>query len=148
MNYDGFESFGQMFKQAWAQAKSDDGFANKTYEQILEEYEKFFSLDPNAHSERSNVNQSTKGAHCSRDLNLTFAEVVSGVKKILMYFHTVRCESCHGRKVKATKDQESCPKCYGNGESTRTTGDLCPYCFGTGLKSVRCTTCRGDGIIQ
>jgi hypothetical protein len=50
INYEGFESFSQMFKHAWGQARTDDGFANKTYEQILQEYEKFFNLENELHS--------------------------------------------------------------------------------------------------
>ena len=45
-NFDGFNSFSQMFKSAFTDAQDIEQKAAKTYEEILEEYEKFFSLDP------------------------------------------------------------------------------------------------------
>ena len=44
-NFEGFDSFGSMFKQAWGQAHEEEQGSHKSYEQILEEYEKFFSLE-------------------------------------------------------------------------------------------------------
>jgi DnaJ-class molecular chaperone len=45
INFDGFTSFSQVFRSAFT--KEDDAGGNnvKSYEEILEEYERFFSLD-------------------------------------------------------------------------------------------------------
>ena len=42
INYDGFNNFSDMFRSAF---QKEEEMNHKTYEQILEEYEKFFSLD-------------------------------------------------------------------------------------------------------
>lgn len=43
INYDGFTNFQDMFRSAFS---NEEDPIHKTYEQILEEYEKFFSMDP------------------------------------------------------------------------------------------------------
>ena len=45
INFDGFTSFSQVFRSAFSREDSDATQNVKSYEEILEEYEKFFSLD-------------------------------------------------------------------------------------------------------
>lgn len=46
-NFDDFRSFGHMFRSAFQRADQDikDERSDKTYDEILEEYEKFFNLN-------------------------------------------------------------------------------------------------------
>lgn len=104
-----------MFKQAWKEAKSEDSFANKSYEQILEEYEKFFSMEQNVNNERNRVSQKTKGTMVYHNIDLSFAETITGLKRIIGFTRIEKCQSCNGKKVKPTKSQEACSKCHGSG---------------------------------
>lgn len=103
-NFDGFESFSHMFKNAWKSAKSEESYTSKTYEQILEEYERFFSLENELHS-HNHVNAKTKGFDIQSTFEITFAEMITGVKKIIGHDRVVRCDSCHGKKVKVLTEQ-------------------------------------------
>ena len=93
-----------MFKHAWGAAKSEEGFANKSYEQILEEYEKFFNLENEMYSgdSRNSTQVKTKGANVFKKIEHSFAETIVGIQKIIGYKRYLRCESCEGKKVKAT----------------------------------------------
>jgi len=105
-NFDGFTSFGDMFRQAWgdgAKTGADDSFTNKTYEQILAEYEKFFSLDEEMASSKKHGGQ-TRGANIHKRLTLSFAETITGIYKIIGYRKMIICKKCDGKKVKANED--------------------------------------------
>lgn len=113
----------------------------------MEEYERFFSLENELHS-HSQVNAKTKGADIRHKLELTFAEMITGVKKIIGYHRVTRCDTCHGKKVKVQSEQQICSYCYGTGHNKSITGELCSDCCGTGLKSVKCESCNGDGVVS
>jgi len=44
-NFEGFSSFSDLFSTAFRQAEEENNMAHKSYEEILKEYEKFFSMD-------------------------------------------------------------------------------------------------------
>ena len=77
---------------------------------------------------------------------MSFAQVIAGQMAALELSTMVRCKECKGQKVKPTKEQETCPKCYGTGENVDIVGDVCHQCYGSGLRSISCTSCKGDGI--
>lgn len=119
--------------------------SHKTYEQILEEYEKFFSLE-NEMTKQSD--DRVRGANIVHDVTCTFAESIEGASKIIDMTRVLRCESCKGKKVKTLENQNPCPKCFGSGEDPITLGELCKACLGGGLESVVCKDCKGDGLVD
>lgn len=119
---------------------------HKTYEQILEEYEKFFSLEQE--TVKSQNDDRVRGANISSIVDVSFAEAIEGVQKVISYQRVLRCEGCKGSKVKELEDQKPCPKCFGSGEDRDTPGELCKACLGGGLESVICKDCGGDGLID
>jgi cytochrome c peroxidase len=80
-NFDGMTSFSQMFRAAWGQAEANqEDMSGKSYEQILEEYEKFFSMEEemsstaDSKSKKSSNIGKTRGANVIKTLELSFAE--------------------------------------------------------------------------
>lgn len=123
-NFDGFESFGQMFKGAFSKAKAKNESQFRTYEEILEEYEKFFSMEEELSKEKSrNLNQSIRGTNIVFNLNLSFAESLVGVSKIIKFDQNIKCPVCEGRRVKPAEDQAVCSSCSGSG--TMKSDELC-----------------------
>ena len=119
---------------------------HKTYEQILEEYEKFFSLEQEQSKKQSD--DRVRGANIVNAVNVSFAEAIEGAQQIITYQRVLRCEGCKGNKVKELEDQKPCPRCFGSGEDKDTPGELCKACLGGGLESVICMDCGGDGLID
>lgn len=70
-----------MFRAAWGQAEANqEDMSGKSYEQILEEYEKFFSMEEEMASTTDSKQKKnptfgkTRGANVQKSLELTFAE--------------------------------------------------------------------------
>jgi len=56
---------------------------HKTYEQILEEYEKFFSLEQEQSKKQSE--DRVRGANIVKAVNVSFAEMIEGAQQIITY---------------------------------------------------------------
>ena len=66
-----------MFGAAFSRGDPDeDSMHHKTYEEILEEYEKFFSMD---HDMKKTTDHRIKGANVFEHINITFAESIEGI---------------------------------------------------------------------
>lgn len=143
--FEGFQSFGQMFRQ-WGRSEDDSGH-RMTYEEILQEYEKFFSLDENEKKPGSNQVGLTKGANIIDVIWLNFAETVVGVQKIVKYTKLKVCRTCNGKKVLEADEKDICSSCQGSGESNNLRQSVCQDCQGTGLKSIGCSTCISQGVM-
>jgi molecular chaperone DnaJ len=122
----------------------DQEFEHKTYEEILEEYEKFFSFEQEG--KKGESDDRVKGSNIIHDQTLTFAQSIEGLSQVISYKRVVMCGSCQGKKVKPLQDQSECSKCHGSGENKSIVGSVCPMCLGTGLESVICEPCKGDGL--
>ena len=71
--------------------------ANKTYEQILEEYEKFFSMDEEVErGTKNSMSGRTTGSELSMVLSINFAESIEGTYRKLEYDRLVKCKECDG----------------------------------------------------
>ena len=132
--------------------------ANKSYEQILEEYERFFSLDKDVLSKDKQSNLSTadatsfgigeiRGGNICMRIPLDFPQAYTGVSKNFTYDRIQVCSDCKGARVKQRTDEIACPRCKGEGLDMAT-GEACPSCLGSGISSVKCDSCSGDGIIK
>jgi molecular chaperone DnaJ len=98
------------------------------------------------------------GADLRYDLELTFAESISGAEKEIEFTALGQCETCHGSGAEPGTSPITCPKCQGTGElrNVRSTilGQIvnvtpCDRCRGTGkIVETPCPTCHGDGRLE
>ncbi len=98
------------------------------------------------------------GADLRYDLELTFAESISGAEKEIEFTSLARCDTCSGSGAEPGTSPVGCPKCQGSGElrSVRSTMlgqivnvTMCDRCRGTGqIVETPCHTCHGDGRVE
>jgi molecular chaperone DnaJ len=88
-------------------------------------------------------------------IDLTLAEVASGVTKEVALDTYVRCETCHGNGAEPGTPIVTCPKCQGAGQLQSVMrsafgqivrAQACDQCEGQGkIAEKPCTTCNGEG---
>jgi molecular chaperone DnaJ len=98
------------------------------------------------------------GADLRYDLELTFAESISGTEKEIEFTSLARCETCSGSGAEPGTQPTNCPKCGGTGELRQVRSTMlgqminvspCDRCRGTGkIVESPCHTCRGDGRVE
>jgi molecular chaperone DnaJ len=98
------------------------------------------------------------GADLRYDLELTFAESISGTEKEIEFTSLARCETCSGSGAEPGTSPTTCPKCNGTGELRQVRSTMlgqmvnvspCDRCKGTGkIVESPCHTCRGDGRVE
>lgn len=76
-------------------------------------------------------------------LELTLAEVATGVKKKLRVNKMVRCGNCAGRGSTSNQGNQTCPTCHGSGQIRQIQRSF----FGQMVNVTTCRTCRGEGEI-
>ena len=98
------------------------------------------------------------GADLRYDLQITFAESISGTEKEIEFSSLARCETCAGTGAEPGTSPITCPKCQGTGELRQIRSTLlgqivnvvvCDRCRGTGkIVETPCHTCHGDGRVE
>jgi molecular chaperone DnaJ len=98
------------------------------------------------------------GADLRYDLELTFAESISGTEKQIEFTSLARCETCAGSGAEPGTSPTTCPKCNGTGELRQVRSTMlgqminvtvCDRCRGTGkIVETPCHTCRGEGRVE
>ena len=98
------------------------------------------------------------GADLRYDLQLTFAESISGTEKEIEFTSLARCETCQGTGAEPGTAATTCPRCQGSGEIRHVRSTMlgqminvapCDRCHGTGkIVEKPCHTCRGDGRVE
>jgi molecular chaperone DnaJ len=98
------------------------------------------------------------GADLRYDIQITFAESITGAEKEIEFTSLTKCETCGGDGAEPGTEPITCPKCHGTGElrSIRSTmlGQIvnvvaCDRCKGTGkIVETPCHTCKGDGRVE
>jgi molecular chaperone DnaJ len=98
------------------------------------------------------------GADLRYDIELTFADAISGTDKEIEFTSLVRCDTCAGSGAEPGTQPVSCPKCGGSGELRQVRSTmlgqminvtLCDRCRGSGrIVETACHTCRGDGRLE
>ena len=93
-----------------------------------------------------------RGADIRHDLELTFEEAATGLKKELAFNQRTHCDDCKGSGAASSDSVISCLSCAGRGTISHAQGffsfaSACPRCRGTG-KVIRdhCRSCRGSGV--
>ena len=99
-----------------------------------------------------------KGRDLKYNLDVTFEEAYSGVKKEITIMREEECPTCHGTKAKPGTKTSTCAACHGSGRVTQTvstilgqmqTTKICPECGGEGTKiEEKCPDCKGKGTIR
>lgn len=112
INFDQFGSFANVLKAVFRGDVPGDGSdqaRHRTYDEILEEYEKFFSLDEemiksqekasNKRGTSSKKGSNSTGTNCFLRLDVDFAESIVGVQRYVNYQRMIRCGTCKGERV-------------------------------------------------
>lgn len=97
----------------------------------------------------------TVGMDIETDIEITFEEMVSGVKRTLGLRKPVRCAACDGTGGERGSKEETCPECGGSGQVARTVRSVfgtfsqmqvCAGCHGKGKRyATKCHACQGVG---
>ena len=92
-----------------------------------------------------------KGRDLKYNLDVTFEEAYSGVKKEITIMREEECPTCHGTKAKPGTKTSTCAACHGSGRVTQTVSTIlgqmqttktCPECGGEGTKiEEKCPDC-------
>ena len=109
-------------------------------------------------SGRSNRNGPKRGRDLRHDLEITFEEAYSGIKKEFVINRNEKCTTCNGSGAKPGTNPVTCPNCHGTGQVTQVQNTIlgqmqttrtCSECHGTGkIIKEPCTTCRGRGTVR
>lgn len=99
--------------------------------------------------------RSQSGADIETDIEISFDEMVSGVRKTIRIRKPIVCAPCHGTGGAPGAKEETCSTCQGSGRVTKTVQSflgtfsqaaVCPKCRGKGKWfSKECPTCKGAG---
>jgi molecular chaperone DnaJ len=81
------------------------------------------------------------GMDIQTDVEISFEEMVSGVKRVLGLRKPMRCSVCDGTGGEPGAKEESCPECGGSGRVARTVRSV----FGTFSQMQVCSGCHGKG---
>jgi molecular chaperone DnaJ len=98
------------------------------------------------------------GADLRYDLELTFAESITGAEKEIEFTSLARCDTCAGDGAAPGTSPVTCPRCSGSGELRQVRSTLlgqmvnitmCDRCRGLGrVVETPCPTCAGDGRVE
>ncbi|MDO8240981.1 MAG: molecular chaperone DnaJ [Candidatus Moranbacteria bacterium] len=99
-----------------------------------------------------------QGADIQVDMEITFAEMVSGVEKEVRLYKKVVCDHCDGEGAEPGSGMKTCPTCKGQGRVQTLRKSLfgsfsqvteCPECHGNGkIFEKKCSKCGGDGRVK
>jgi molecular chaperone DnaJ len=94
-----------------------------------------------------------RGADLETRIDLTLAEVATGVTKEIAIRRRVACKECGGSGAAKGSGRERCQQCGGHGQVMHRQGFLmiqtvCPICRGEGTIVRRpCEPCKGSGLV-
>jgi molecular chaperone DnaJ len=94
-----------------------------------------------------------RGADLETRVDLTLAEVSSGVSKEVKLRRRITCKDCGGSGAAAGSGRERCQQCGGHGQVMHRQGFLmiqtvCPICRGEGtIVRKPCEPCQGSGLV-
>lgn len=96
-----------------------------------------------------------RGVDLQTEVELTLAEVATGVERSIEFSRKDFCEECGGNGAAPGSERQACSTCGGYGQVEQTTGfsalfgrviTTCPACQGRGSTIVTpCNDCRGSG---
>ncbi len=114
-------------------------------------FSEFFGGDIFSGRRRSRPPRPSRGSDLRYDLELTFEESITGVKKNIELTQLHRCMDCDGIGAAPNTHPEACTTCGGHGQVVQRTGFMtlattCPACGGKGTWIPNpCSKCNGTG---
>lgn len=100
--------------------------------------------------------QSGHGRDIQVDVEISFNDMVQGVKKDVSLYKTVSCETCHGSGGAKDAKETTCGACKGSGHIQKTVQTIlgsvgqtvvCDMCKGKGKTyDKKCDACSGNGV--
>jgi molecular chaperone DnaJ len=118
-------------------------------------FDAFFGGTPGAGVRRA---RPPAGADLRYDLQLTFAESISGTDKEIEFDALDRCDTCGGSGAEPGTSPIACPQCNGTGELRQVRSTMlgqmvnittCPRCRGQGrIVETPCNACQGEGRVE
>jgi len=106
---------------------------------------------------RGSSNQKA-GQDIQVDTEISFEEMVNGVRKEFRLYKRMTCDHCYGTGGEPGEKEETCATCKGRGKIQRTVRSIlgtfsqtstCPTCNGKGkIYSKKCSKCGGDGRVR
>lgn len=107
---------------------------------------------------RTQNNGPKKGRDLRYDIEITFEEAYSGIKKEINITRNDECSTCHGSGAKPGTSPKKCPTCQGTGQVRQVQNTIlgqmqttrtCSACQGTGeVIEEPCQECRGRGKVR
>ena len=107
---------------------------------------------------RTSAAQARTGSDIRVNLELTMAEVATGVEKPVTLKLLDPCDACQGSGAEPGTSVTTCPTCKGSGEVRRAqqsffgpvvSVSVCPTCAGDGkIVASPCKKCRGEGRVR
>ncbi len=85
--------------------------------------------------------RSRRGRDVQVDVEISFAEMIHGVKKEITIFKSVRCDHCDGKGGEPGSNAHTCATCQGSGHMQKRMQTI----LGTIAQTVVCDTCGGRG---
>ena len=92
---------------------------------------------------RATSRRKPRGHDIQVDVEITFKEMILGVKKEIELYKRVECEHCRGEGNEPGSSKKTCPICGGAGKVRKTTNSF----FGSFAQVVTCSDCAGEGIV-
>ncbi|MDP1619511.1 MAG: J domain-containing protein, partial [bacterium] len=160
-----YDQFGQTFEGGSGAGNGFSGFdfsgfqgfggQNSGFEFGGEGFEDIFS---NIFGGNSRARRRSRGTDIQVDVEISFAEMVNGIEKIIELYKRVVCDRCYGSGGEPQADMKTCPTCKGSGQVETMRRSLfgsfsqvseCPECHGEGkVYEKKCTKCGGDGRVK
>ncbi|MFA7319497.1 MAG: molecular chaperone DnaJ [Parcubacteria group bacterium] len=148
--FSGFDFSGFDFGQAGGGASGN--FDGVDFEDI------FSNIFGGGSSRSTRARQTGRGQDIQVDLEITFAEMVSGVRKKVRLYKNAKCDHCEGSGGEPGANVKTCPTCKGAGQVHKITRSflgsfsqvsVCSECEGRGqIYEKKCSNCGGDGRVK
>ena len=136
----------------FGQAGGSGNFDGVDFEDI------FSNIFGGSSSGGSRSSQRGRGQDIQVDVEITFAEMVSGVEKKIRLYKNAQCDRCQGSGGEPGSNIRTCPTCKGAGQVQKIVRSflgsfsqvsVCPECAGQGkIQEKKCSKCGGDGRVK
>lgn len=84
-----------------------------------------------------------RGRDVQIDIEISFMDMIRGVKKEVMVYKSVRCKRCDGKGGEPGAGERTCDTCHGKGQMQKRMQTI----LGTIAQTVVCDTCGGKGRV-
>lgn len=142
-----YDQFGSTFQGGGAGAGGGQGFGGFDFGNFSQGgfdfsggFEDLFS-DFFSGGQTRAQSRSFQGKDIQVDLEITFEEMVRGVKKDIRIRKAVRCKTCQGTGGEPGSREETCKTCNGAGQVRKSVQTI----LGTMVQTLLCETCHGRG---